>query len=280
MNECVKPKISIITVSYNAVKTIEQTIYSVINQGYNNIEYIVIDGGSIDGTVDIIKKYENKIAYWVSEPDKGIYEAMNKGIDIATGAYIQFLGADDALVDNDIIEKIVYKIQGVDIFSTNIFNINETLNIQAISNNCVSRDKLKYDGKMIPHPGMFCKRELFLQKKFDVNYKIAADYDFLLFFLFDKKISFKFVDIPVVFFSMMGISSTSKNGDIEHKNIMFKHGLNINKVNKSIHIKFYMKKLLSFLGVLRPILLNFNWEEHKCTNPYCRWCKRKGENYD
>ena len=86
-------KISIITVSYNAVKTIEQTIYSVVNQTYTDIEYIIIDGGSTDGTVDIIKKYSDRISRWVSEDDDGIYHAMNKGLALATGEYVFFLGA-------------------------------------------------------------------------------------------------------------------------------------------------------------------------------------------
>ena len=85
------PLISIVTVSYNAVATIEQTILSVINQTYPNIEYIIIDGGSKDGTIDIIRKYADQIAYWVSEPDEGIYDAMNKGIKIATGEWINFM---------------------------------------------------------------------------------------------------------------------------------------------------------------------------------------------
>ena len=98
--------ISIVTVSYNAVLTIEQTILSVINQTYPNVEYIIIDGGSTDGTVDIIKKYANKIAYWVSEPDKGIYDAMNKGGLKATGDFIQFLNAGDWFENEYVIEKI------------------------------------------------------------------------------------------------------------------------------------------------------------------------------
>lgn len=101
-------KISIITVSYNAAKTIEQTIQSVVNQTYDNIEYIIIDGGSTDGTVDIIKKYEDKIAYWVSEPDKGIYDAMNKGILKASGEYIYFLGADDWLYNESVMERRIF----------------------------------------------------------------------------------------------------------------------------------------------------------------------------
>lgn len=104
--------ISIVTVSYNAVLTIEQTILSVINQTYPNVEYIIIDGGSTDGTVDIIKKYEDKIAYWVSEPDKGIYDAMNKGVVVATGEWINFMNAGDIFTDGDVIDKLFHQIRG------------------------------------------------------------------------------------------------------------------------------------------------------------------------
>ena len=94
------PLISVVTVSYNAVSTIEQTIISVLNQMYSNIEYIIIDGGSTDGTVDIIKRYDDKIAYWRSEPDRGIYDAMNKGILQAKGEWIYFIGASDLCRSN------------------------------------------------------------------------------------------------------------------------------------------------------------------------------------
>lgn len=103
------PLISVVTVSYNAVLTIEQTILSVINQTYPHIEYIIIDGGSTDGTVDIIKKYANRIAYWVSEPDKGIYDAMNKGIRTAKGEWINFMNAGDLFYSKDTLEKVFSK---------------------------------------------------------------------------------------------------------------------------------------------------------------------------
>jgi glycosyltransferase involved in cell wall biosynthesis len=99
-------KISIITVCYNSQNTVESTIQSVLNQTYLNIEYIIIDGGSEDGTKDIINKYLDKIAKYVSESDKGIYDAMNKGITLATGEIIGFLNSDDIFFDNDIVLKI------------------------------------------------------------------------------------------------------------------------------------------------------------------------------
>ena len=93
----VNPKISIITPCFNAALYIEQTILSIINQDYDNLEYIIIDGGSTDGTIDIIKKYENKIAYWISEPDNGQSEAINKGIAVSTGDVFNWVNGDDYL---------------------------------------------------------------------------------------------------------------------------------------------------------------------------------------
>ena len=99
-------KISIITVCFNAVGVIEKTILSVISQTYNDVEYIIIDGGSTDGTLDIVKKYENYIAYWISEPDSGIYNAMNKGVKHATGLYCNFMNAGDFFINEKVLENI------------------------------------------------------------------------------------------------------------------------------------------------------------------------------
>ena len=99
-------KITIITVCYNADKVIEKTIQSVQKQTYSNIEYIVIDGGSSDRTLDIIMKYEKCISNWISEPDKGVFDAMNKGLDRANGDYVIFMNAGDYFADADVIEKV------------------------------------------------------------------------------------------------------------------------------------------------------------------------------
>lgn len=104
-----KPRITVVTVSYNAREGIERTILSVINQTYTNVEYIIIDGGSSDGTTDVIKKYESRIAFWVAEPDRGIYDAMNKGIKKATGEWLVMMNAGDCFANEKVLEEIFSK---------------------------------------------------------------------------------------------------------------------------------------------------------------------------
>ena len=105
-----KPKISIITVCYNAVELIEKTIQSVLSQSYDNIEYIIIDGKSTDGTVEVIQRYAGRLAHWSSEPDGGIFDAMNKGLGLATGEWVNFMNAGDWFYDDDVVAQIVEKI--------------------------------------------------------------------------------------------------------------------------------------------------------------------------
>lgn len=168
-------KISIITVCFNAVETIEKTINSVINQPYENIEYIIIDGGSTDGTIDIIKKHEDHIAYWVSEPDYGLYHAMNKGIEKATGDIVGMINADDYYFEN-IFPEVAKAFKGKDLEKYIFFG------------------DMEHDGEIIKgwrqenvsigafgaHPSMFCPKKIYDKiGTYRLWYKILADYDFM-----------------------------------------------------------------------------------------------------
>ena len=158
-------KISIITVVYNGSEFLESTIKSVINQTYDNIEYIIIDGASTDGTVDIIKKYQDKIDYWVSEPDKGIYDAMNKGIERATGGGLLFLNAGDYFSGSVFNENIT--IPGFLLVKyINIFN--QLVNIK------IKNHKLRLPNC---HQGIIFENK---KIKYDLKYKVSSDYDYFL----------------------------------------------------------------------------------------------------
>jgi len=171
------PKISVITVCFNAQQYIEQTIQSVINQKVCDIEYIVIDGASTDDTLQIIKQYQSKITTWISESDKGISDAMNKGIALANGEYILFLHADDYLVDELAISKAIPFMQAeADIHAFDIIYKTKSKDIRKSTK---PFGVSTYFKTPVMHQGAFCKRALFEKLKgFDQSYKIALDYDF------------------------------------------------------------------------------------------------------
>jgi len=179
-----KPLISIITAVYNGEQFLEETIKSIINQTYKNIEYIIIDGGSTDGTLDIIKKYENKLAYWVSEKDSGISDAFNKGVKISKGDYINFQGDGDGFYLNDALEKIFQDVNSKeDIFiSARIQRVN--LNgIELFTSKYIE----KFDKKSLlfsmsmPHQGLFTHKSYFEKYGlFNVDNTFCMDYDHLL----------------------------------------------------------------------------------------------------
>jgi len=171
------PIISVITICYNAIANIEETMLSVLKQRYDKVEYIVIDGGSKDGTLDIIKKHANRLAYWASEPDQGIYDAMNKGIARATGEWINFMNAGDIFIDEEVLNKSFvnsYK-DDVDILYGDVIyqykfgkRMVKAGNIDQIINHMV-----------FSHQSTFVRRIL-MQKGFDTKWKLAADYNLLL----------------------------------------------------------------------------------------------------
>lgn len=173
------PKISIITVCFNGEQYIEQTIKSVLEQKNIALEYIIIDGGSSDTTLDIIKQYESSIALYISEPDKGIADAMNKGIALATGDYILFLHADDYFKDNHVVFEASTLMQGkADIYAFDILFKKENKLLRKTTKRFGVRTYFKTP---VMHQGAFCKKELFKQLNgFDESLKIAMDYDFFL----------------------------------------------------------------------------------------------------
>lgn len=199
------PKISIVTVSFNVADTIEKTILSVLNQTYDNIEYIIIDGGSTDGTVDIIKKYTDKIAYWVSEQDQGIYDAMNKGLKIATGNYINFMNAGDSFYD----DSTIYD------FTQNICS--ETVIAYGDTYACLISG---HQMKMVPtnlsglNRGMvFCHQSCFIltdyhkRHFFNPQFKIVGDYNFFYNAYYEDRVKFQYIPLLISNFQFGGISS-------------------------------------------------------------------------
>ena len=204
-------KISIITVCFNSVKTIESTIQSVIQQSYVDLEYIIIDGGSTDGTIELINKYDNIIFKWISEVDKGIYDAMNKGISFATGDIIGILNSDDSFYNNDVVSEIASVFLSNNILDAVIGNIVFINNRNNIIRNYTSKNwntNMFAWGFMPPHPSFFCKRYLFEYfGAYKTDYKIAADFEILLRFLHIHKISFKYISLITTKMRMGGAST-------------------------------------------------------------------------
>ena len=178
-------KISIITSVYNNAETIREAIESVLEQTYDNIEYIIIDGGSKDETVDIIRTYQDRITTFISEPDRGIYDGLNKGVALATGDVIAFLHSDDLYADTDVITRIAeaFNATGADAVYGDLVYTPKS-DTSKVLRYWKSRDfhpKLLKQGWMPAHPTFFVRRELYERHGlFDTSFRIAADYDFML----------------------------------------------------------------------------------------------------
>ncbi len=203
-----EPLISIITVVYNGEKYLEQTIQSVLNQTYKNIEYIIVDGGSNDGTLDIIKKYKSCIFKWVSEPDDGLYDAMNKGIKMASGELIGMINSDDWYESNcvEVMAKAYKSNPFKHIFHADRFNINEN-GKKSVKKFQSSEFKFIYYGMMYNHPSMFITKVEYKKHLYNTNLKALSDYQFVLeAFLRDKNI-FLYLEKSLVNYRLDGISA-------------------------------------------------------------------------
>lgn len=217
-------KLTIITINRNNAEGLRKTIESVLSQTFTDYEYIIIDGASVDNSVDVIKQYEDKITYWISEPDNGIYNAMNKGIKVSHGEYLQFLNSGDWLCANTTIEDV--------------FKMNRTEDI-LYGNDLLYYDKQRFELKTYPqnltfynlfvgtisHQGTFHKRILFDQP-YNENYKLVSDWEFQI-----KKIVFSNcttyqINKGIVYFDMSGISQSPAFEEMlinERKNVLDKY---------------------------------------------------------
>lgn len=239
------PKISIITTTFNSAKTVEDTLKSVQSQTYKAIEHIIIDGASKDGTLDIIKKYSH-VSILISESDKGIYDAMNKGIQQASGDVIGFLNSDDVFFDETVIGKIAaaFKNGPIDAVYGNLIYVNEN-DLSKIERYWRSSQHTTNDAKLAwqpPHPTFYARKSIYSKVGlFDLNFKIGADFEWLYRALFVQKINAKYIDELLVKMRLGGASNQSlKNRVIllkDYKKTYQKHH------NKSGYIPILLRLL-------------------------------------
>lgn len=259
INKTRKPKISVITVVRNGMPFIEQTIKSVLSQEYQNIEYIVVDGGSADGTLDVVKLYGQNITKWISEKDSGIADAFNKGLSFATGDYLLFLNSDDALAAPDVLDKMVEKIfeHNFPLLIYGDFNILKRDSGELLYHGVVNITHIgMMRGQILPHPCLLTHRVYFDKYGgFDLQYRIAMDYEWLVRGGFVERI----VHVPCLVSNIRdGGISTSSHAQVVNeiiaalkKNKLINSGFDEFKMRGYFFIRAVARKLLSYIGLYR-----------------------------
>jgi glycosyltransferase involved in cell wall biosynthesis len=238
-------KISIITAVYNGEKYIEETIKSVINQTYKNIEYIIIDGNSNDNTVNIIKKYENYIFCWKSEPDKSMYDAINKGLDLSTGDYILNLNSDDCLFNEFVIENMVSEMGACcDVYYGNLIKRTGD-KYQYVKLFQVTYKDLLYSRHcaFVHHSSVFVSKKIMEKVPYyNTVYKYGSDYDFIL-KIIEIADKIQYIDLFVSVFRFHNNSITASGKlEIDRKNILKEHGY----YSENISVRVFMYYFLWF----------------------------------
>lgn len=209
-------KLTVVTINYNNCDGLEKTLRSVTSQLTPEVEYIVIDGGSTDGSVELIKKYEKSIAFWVSEPDKGIYNAMNKGIAHASGEYINFMNSGDCFHSSDVLSRVLPLLNGKD------FYVGEQMHVYKDKSNTlrVAPQSIKFVNlahQALPHQATFIRTALLKKRPYDESYRIAADWEQMFYELIIDNASYEAIPFVVADFDMMGISSNPRNNDLQRE---------------------------------------------------------------
>lgn len=213
-------KVSIITVAYNSAVTIEDCIESVLSQDYPNIEYVLIDGKSTDETIEIVRRYQDSIQKVISEPDDGIYHAMNKGLELCSGDVVGFLNSDDIYADSQVITRVVEELasSGADSCYGDLDYVDRTntnkVRRKWVSGNYDRNNFLK--GWMPPHPTFFLKREHYQQYGgFNLDFRTSADYELMLRMLFKQRISATYLNGVLVKMRTGGQSNVSVSNRIK-----------------------------------------------------------------
>jgi len=207
-----KPLVTVVTVVFNCAGTLEGALRSVIGQTYPHVEHIIIDGGSTDGTLDVLRRYDQHIDYWLSEKDNGIYDAMNKGIALAHGEYIGMLNADDYFADPGVLAMIAGRLQAGDVDAVfSCLDIIDTSNPDLVLRKYrisrYSKFMLRI-GVMPPHPTFYCRKSCYEQAgPYRINYRIAADFEMLVRLLLRHKITWAFLNHTTVKMRAGGVSS-------------------------------------------------------------------------
>lgn len=204
-------KLSIVTVNYNDAEGLERTIKSVLSQSFKDFEFIIIDGGSTDNSVDVIRKYAGNIDYWLSEPDGGIYPGMNKGLRQAKGEYVNFMNGGDCYHSSDVLEKIFALETDADII-TGAHSENGIRNVG--KGGVTMLDLYKW---AIDHQASFIRRDVALRHPYDEKYRIVSDWKFFIEALIFDNCSFFYTDTVVVDVDMKGISNTNFDLDKQER---------------------------------------------------------------
>ena len=242
-------KVSIITVTFNSISVINDCLDSISSQEYDNIQHIVIDGASTDGTLSILESKNSQINILISKPDNGIYDAMNKGIKIATGDIIGFLNSDDFYPNNKVISKVVKEFEKdsfldacySDLIYVDQFNTSKTIRYVKSSK---FQEGLFSKGWCPPHPTFFVRRSVYKKfGNFDLSYKFASDVDLMMRFLEKYKIKSKYIPEVWVKMRMGGVTNKNlKNIWLQNKEII--HSFNKNNLSVNL-LKFLILKIIS-----------------------------------
>lgn len=244
-----KDKISIVTVVFNGASIIEQTIKSVITQTYDNLEYIIIDGGSTDGTIDIIKKYHDKLSFWISEPDKGIYDAMNKSIDRLSGLWVNFMNAGDHFYSDNAIEDIFGGEQDYSQYAVVYGDAEYRLKTFSYIRPAYDVDRDHF--MPFSHQASFVRSDIAKKNQFNLKYRIAADTEF---FLRLNREGYKLKRIPVTVCSYDASEGFSMNNEVKHAKEFIEMQIEYGASKDSPYFKKYLRNayLRQFMRKLIP----------------------------